>query len=447
MRRDRAWERWFLAQDLLVVLASVALAKVLREALVPRLTLLQASVPLGTYVHLLLVFVPTWVWGADRYGLQRLRVVVGPHLPLMRALLMTQAWGLLALAAILVLAQAPLNRSLIALFVVLSTLLLAALKYAQRAWARRTRGQLVTLALGLAPSERLDEFVRLGSRSLERIESLDVERLRARLRQGGVDEIVVLETVDRERFRPLVAMGHEAGLPVLVATETLDLDLPLPHAEAIGRALWLVFERGTPDRPALLFKHLLDRLASAVLLLLLWPLLLLVALLEKLTSPGPVLFVQDRGGLNGRPFRMLKFRTMRPGAETERDSLLGRNEMDGPVFKITDDPRVTPLGRFLRRWSLDEWPQLVNVLLGQMSMVGPRPLPIVETAELSGAHRRRLSMKPGLTCLWQVSGRNEVRFEDWMTLDLRYVDGWSLGLDLVILLRTLPALLSRRGAH
>jgi lipopolysaccharide/colanic/teichoic acid biosynthesis glycosyltransferase len=124
-----------------------------------------------------------------------------------------------------------------------------------------------------------------------------------------------------------------------------------------------------------------------------------------------------------------------------------QNEMDGPVFKIAADPRVTPLGRVLRRWSLDEWPQLVNVLLGQMSLVGPRPLPIIETRELTGAHRRRLSMKPGLTCLWQISGRNEVRFEDWMTLDLRYVDGWSLGLDAVILLRTIPALLSRRGAH
>jgi exopolysaccharide biosynthesis polyprenyl glycosylphosphotransferase len=447
MRRDRAWERWFLAQDLVVVLAAVVLAKVLREALVPHLTLLQASVPLGTYVHLLLVFIPTWGWGADRYGLQRLRIVVGAHIPLMRALLLTQGFGLLALMAILVLAQAPLNRSLIALFVALSTLLLAALKYAQRAWVRRTRGRIVTLALGTAPSERLEEFIRLGNRSLERIESLAAERLRTRLRQGGVDEIVVLEAVDRERFRPLVTIGHEAGLPVLVATETFDLDLPLPHTEAIGRTLWLAFERGFPDRPSLLFKNLLDRVASALALLLLWPLLLLIAVLVKLTSPGPALFVQPRGGLNGRPFRMLKFRTMRVGAEAEREGLLGRNEMDGPVFKLAEDPRVTQIGGFLRRWSLDEWPQLVNVLLGQMSLVGPRPLPIVETTELSGAHRRRLSMKPGLTCLWQVSGRNEVRFEDWMTLDLRYVDGWSLGLDFVILLRTLPALLSRRGAR
>ncbi len=446
MRRDRAWERRFLALDLAVVLASVALAKLLREALVTRISLLQASVPLGTYVHLLLVFIPIWVWGADRYGLQRLRVVVGAHIPLMRALLMTQAWGLLALAAILVLAQAPLNRSLIALFLVLSTLLLAALKYAERSWARRSRGQLVTLALGSTPSERLDEFVRLGTRSVERIDALDPERLRDRLRQGGVDEIVVLETVDPERFRPLVAIGHEAGLPVLVATETLDLDLPLPHAEAIGRTLWLAFERGFPDRPALLLKHLLDRVASVLLLLVLWPLLLLIAILVRLSSPGPALFVQQRGGLNGRPFKMLKFRTMRLGAEAERRRLLERNEMDGPVFKISDDPRVTGLGRFLRRWSLDEWPQLINVFLGQMSLVGPRPLPIVETTGLVGAHRRRLSMKPGLTCLWQVSGRNEVRFEDWMTLDLRYVDAWSLGLDFVILLRTLPALLSRRGA-
>ena len=160
-----------------------------------------------------------------------------------------------------------------------------------------------------------------------------------------------------------------------------------------------------------------------------------------------MLFVQHRGGLYGHPFPMLKFRTMRAGAEQERAALDEPNEMDGPVFKMRDDPRVTPLGRILRRTSLDELPQLFNVLAGQMSIVGPRPLPVDETAALTGRHRRRLSIRPGLTCLWQVSGRSDLTFAEWMALDLEYVDRWTLWLDLAILLRTIPAIVSRRGAR
>jgi lipopolysaccharide/colanic/teichoic acid biosynthesis glycosyltransferase len=175
--------------------------------------------------------------------------------------------------------------------------------------------------------------------------------------------------------------------------------------------------------------------------------MLVIAFLVRVTSRGPALFIQPRGGQNGRPFPMLKFRTMLEGAEADRDRLLGANEMDGPVFKLTDDPRVTGLGRILRRTSLDELPQLLNVLAGQMSIVGPRPLPLVETRELTGSDRRRLSMRPGLTCLWQVSGRNDLTFREWMALDLQYVDNWSLTVDLAILVRTIPALLSGRGAR
>jgi len=215
----------------------------------------------------------------------------------------------------------------------------------------------------------------------------------------------------------------------------------------VGPTLYLTYRTHEPELPSRFVKALIDRAAGLVMLLTTLPLMLLIALALKLTSRGPILFVQERGGLHGRPFRMLKFRTMRPGAEAERSALLAANEMDGPVFKIADDPRVTRLGRFLRRTSMDELPQLVNVIRGDMSLVGPRPLPVVETRELTGVHRRRLSMRPGITCLWQISGRNELGFQEWMALDLQYVDHWSLGLDLAILLRTLPALVSRRGAR
>ena len=174
---------------------------------------------------------------------------------------------------------------------------------------------------------------------------------------------------------------------------------------------------------------------------------LLIAVGIKLTSPGPILFRQGRSGLNGRPFTMLKFRSMVTNAEQRKAELAALNEMEGPVFKVTNDPRVTRIGRFLRRWSIDEWPQMVNVLRGDMSLVGPRPLPVDEVLRFDDfADRRRLSVKPGLTCLWQVNGRNDVPFDDWMTLDLQYIDRWSLLLDLRILLRTVPAVLRGQGA-
>jgi lipopolysaccharide/colanic/teichoic acid biosynthesis glycosyltransferase len=177
-------------------------------------------------------------------------------------------------------------------------------------------------------------------------------------------------------------------------------------------------------------------------------LMAIIALLIKLTSPGPVMFCQPRSGLNGKPFTIYKFRTMVTNAEQFKHELAAMNEMSGPVFKITNDPRVTPVGKWLRKFSLDELPQLFNILRGEMSLVGPRPLPVDEVRRFNDlAHRRRLSVKPGLTCLWQISGRNQISdFKEWVRLDLEYIDHWSLWLDLKILLRTIPAVLIGIGA-
>jgi exopolysaccharide biosynthesis polyprenyl glycosylphosphotransferase len=196
------------------------------------------------------------------------------------------------------------------------------------------------------------------------------------------------------------------------------------------------------------FKQIIDFVGGFVMLVLLSWLLAIVALLIKLTSPGPVLFRQQRSGLNGRPFTIYKFRTMVTDAEQRKAELAAMNEMTGPVFKMTLDPRVTPIGRILRKFSLDEFPQLFNVARGEMSLVGPRPLPVDEVKRFNDlAHRRRLSVKPGLTCLWQISGRNTVKdFKDWVRLDLEYIDNWSLWLDLKILWRTVPIVLTGAGA-
>jgi exopolysaccharide biosynthesis polyprenyl glycosylphosphotransferase len=190
-----------------------------------------------------------------------------------------------------------------------------------------------------------------------------------------------------------------------------------------------------------------DIAGSAIALVVSSPVMLIIAVLVKLTSRGPAIYRQVRCGLYGRRFVLYKFRSMCEGAEDVLWEIKHLNEMDGPVFKMRNDPRVTPFGRILRKSSLDEWPQFWNVLKGDMSLVGPRaPLP-EEVKEYSRWQRRRLSVKPGITCLWQVSGRNEIDFQEWMKLDLFYIDNWSLLLDLKILLRTLPVVLMGKGSR
>ena len=204
----------------------------------------------------------------------------------------------------------------------------------------------------------------------------------------------------------------------------------------------------TPDNEYLLFlKRTVDFLGALILLVLVSPLMFLVALLVKATSRGPMIFRQTRCGLGGRYFTLYKFRSMVEGAESKRSELEGLNELDGPVFKVSNDPRCTPLGRALRKLSIDELPQLVNILKGDMSFVGPRPPLPEEVAKYQRWQRRRLRMRPGLTCLWILEGRSNLNFERWMQLDLEYIDNWSVFLDLKILLKTIPIVLSTRGAH
>lgn len=203
----------------------------------------------------------------------------------------------------------------------------------------------------------------------------------------------------------------------------------------------------SPDDGRLVVKRGLDLGLGGLALVAAAPILAMAVLAIKLTSPGPLLFAQERYGLNKRRFMMYKLRTMVAGAEAQQALLETQNEASGPVFKIRDDPRITPVGRLLRRLSIDELPQLVNVLRGEMSLVGPRPLPMRDVALFSEpALMRRFSVYPGVTGLWQVSGRSEVAFDDWIKLDLQYIDEWSLGLDLRILARTVPAVLNGRGA-
>ena len=264
-----------------------------------------------------------------------------------------------------------------------------------------------------------------------------------------VDEIYLLppsgpleQTLDL--IRQCESMGISVHLRLAPFEKTISR---LELVEAAGGD-YLRFTTAPRSGAGLAAKRMLDVVGAFLLLVLLSPLLLVTALLVRLTSRGPAIFRQERAGMNGRTFTLYKFRTMVEGAEKDRAQLEGQNEMDGPVFKIKSDPRITGLGKVLRKSSIDELPQLWNVVKGDMSLVGPRPLPTYEVEKFEPWQRRRMSMRPGITCLWQVMGRNRVTsFAEWMRLDLEYVDRWSLALDLNILLKTVPAVLGARGAY
>jgi exopolysaccharide biosynthesis polyprenyl glycosylphosphotransferase len=266
----------------------------------------------------------------------------------------------------------------------------------------------------------------------------------------AVDEVVVALPLRQRRdlVEKIVAVCEEQGILVRVRTDLFNLRVARPLVEDIDGIPVVTIRSGPEEGWQLIVKRAIDILGSASLLILLLPFLLLVALLIKLDSPGPVLFRQERFGLNRRRFKVLKFRTMVRGADKHQAKLEELNEAEGPVFKIRNDPRVTALGRFLRQFSIDELPQLINVLRGEMSLVGPRPLPMRDVKLIDTQwHKRRFSVKPGLTCLWQVNGRSDVTFENWVKMDLEYIDTWSLGLDFKILLKTIPAVLRGSGAY
>lgn len=279
--------------------------------------------------------------------------------------------------------------------------------------------------------------------------AITAEAFTALLHRHAVNVVIVsLAGVEHHRLGPLLDTCEHEGVEVLVRPGLFQSAPYRVSLEPLAGEPMLCLRAQSADPWALATKQVLDYVLAAALLLPALPLIALAGLAVRLSSPGPVLFRQTRAGLNGRPFVIYKLRTMRAGAEAEQTELAGRNELRGPAFKLRDDPRLTAVGRFLRRHSLDELPQLWNVLRGEMSLVGPRPLPLEEVTRIADrAQRRRLSVKPGITGLWQVSGRNNLAdFADWVRLDLAYIDQWSLWLDLKILLATLPVALLGRGS-
>ena len=282
------------------------------------------------------------------------------------------------------------------------------------------------------------------------LETRPIAELIEAMHRHSVNRVILAgANSNMNRLQQAIAACETEGVEAWMVADFIKTAIAKPTFDALGSMPMLVF-RTTPSLSwALLVKGFIDRVGAFGLVILTSPLFLLAFLGIKLTMPGPVIFCQQRSGKNGRPFTMYKFRSMTTDAEMRRAELTALNEMQGPVFKVCDDPRVTPLGRWLRKTSIDELPQLINVLAGDMSLVGPRPLPLYEVENFENtAQRRRLSVKPGLTCLWQISGRNKVTsFEEWVELDLQYIDNWSVWLDIRILFKTIPAVLFGSGAR
>jgi len=250
------------------------------------------------------------------------------------------------------------------------------------------------------------------------------------------------------RIEEAIGACEIEGVPAWLVADFIHTSISKPDFDAFAGRPMLVFRSAPEVSWALLLKGIIDRVGALFGLIIFAVPMAIAAVIIRMTSKGPVIFRQHRAGKYGKPFVMYKFRSMSDDAEMRRAELEPFNQMHGPVFKVERDPRITPFGRWLRRTSFDEVPQLVNVLMGDMSLVGPRPLPLYEVEKFENtAQRRRLSVKPGLTCLWQISGRNQVRdFRDWVKLDLDYIDRWSLALDFEILLRTIPAVILGFGA-
>ncbi len=269
------------------------------------------------------------------------------------------------------------------------------------------------------------------------------------LRRNVVDEVAIyLPFGSFYRHSSEVAgLCQQHGITMRFNSDIFGLKTSRWRAEEFDGDQYITTYTGVNELAPRIAKRVFDLVIAALALLIFSPLLIAAAIAIKLTSPGPIFFLQERIGLNKRRFKIFKFRTMVPNAEKLMPVLEQQNEVTGPVFKIKNDPRITPIGKFLRRSSIDELPQLLNVLIGDMSLVGPRPLPVRDYEGFNEDwQRRRFSVKPGITCLWQVNGRSAISFDQWMLLDLQYMDEWSLWLDLKILAKTVPAVFKGAGA-
>ncbi|MBN3038427.1 MAG: sugar transferase [Candidatus Omnitrophica bacterium] len=439
--------------------------------LIPSIKVMSSPVSFQLYLIVLIVCVPLWVLMLSFNGLYR---------PFRTRNFLEITWEIIKAAFFSILAFGSLafvfkiqfvSRVFFIIFMVLCTGLLILEKWTLVSASRylRKKGYNFRSILVVGTGPRAKRFVRMvqghGEWGLRITGLIDDEpdkvgkdffgikvigvlaNVPKILRENVIDEVVfVVPRMWLDRIQETIAACETQGVRTSVAADLFELKVARAQQTDLNGFPLLSFETTFGQEWQLLAKRTFDLFSSFMGLLFLSPLLVLTGILVKITSRGPVLFKQKRLGVNGRIFTLFKFRTMYSDAEKELSKLEHLNEMDGPVFKIKSDPRITPLGKFLRRSSIDELPQLFNVLLGQMSIVGPRPPLPSEVNRYEHWQARRLSLRPGLTCLWQVNGRNKISFEQWVELDLKYIDNWSLWLDFKILMKTIPVVMLGVGA-
>jgi exopolysaccharide biosynthesis polyprenyl glycosylphosphotransferase len=467
-KRRAMWVLRLMVADGGVLLGAFLAAYALRVLL--NRPLARDAGPLSHYLWLLGLILPVWLVLLASLGGYGLGWTTRSRAWLVARV---SGIGLLLLTAALFFAQeSDVNRSILLLFTGVSAVGLWVERTLVLAWLRRQRGERWShVAIVVGTDERAARLIA----SLRRYPEagwlvrgcLTVDPAEAVRSVGGVPVIGTLQdlpdlleedVVVDEVFFAVPADRLDRLTDALEACENLGVDARVlvdlyrpAYAHSYVEELFaLPFYGVSPTltrQGALAVKRAVDIVGAVLLLVLTMPLLVAVSLLIRVTSRGPIIFRQVRSGFHGRAFGMYKLRTMVADAEQRRSEVLHLNEMDGPVFKAIDDPRRTRLGRLMRRYSVDELPQLVNVIKGEMSLVGPRPLPLYEASRIKGVQRRRLSMRPGLSGLWQTRGRSAVDFDEWMRMDLEYVDRWSLALDLRILLVTIPVVLRGTGAR
>jgi exopolysaccharide biosynthesis polyprenyl glycosylphosphotransferase len=428
--------------------------------------------PLERYTWLLIVIIPAWIILLkifNAYRFDRTVPIIDELLAVGKAAVLG---GFLVGTIAFAMKAGYLSRVFILSFIVFNFIFLGAERYLIRVVSSQVRNRgynsrnvVIVGSGGTARdiAERINSYQAWGLRLVgfvladERAEQPASGDLHILGKLPDLEGIVQSEMVDEvifavsgkklEDLEDTLLMLEERGINARIVANIFPHVIAKMRVEELETIPLLTFSTAPSNTVALSVKRIFDVIISFGIIVLSSPVMLVIAMAIKATSNGPILFKQKRLGLHGRTFTLYKFRSMYNDAETRRKDLEKYNEMGGPVFKMKDDPRITPLGRYMRRMSVDELPQLWNVVKGNMSLVGPRPPVPEEVEKYQRWQRRRLSMRPGITCLWQISGRNEIRdFNEWVKLDLQYIDTWSLALDLKILLKTIPTVLFQKGA-
>ncbi|MCK4328939.1 exopolysaccharide biosynthesis polyprenyl glycosylphosphotransferase [candidate division WOR-3 bacterium] len=432
--------------DIIFTVVAFYLAYLLRAFVIP----LPENAPFEfvSISWLLFIIIPVWfvLLSNENAYITIERKPRDTYLPVIRAVFFGT---LILLAAIFIMKAITQSRLFVILFATLDTILLLSL----RIWifpafaSRESKGVLI-----LGSKEDRDfvkVFLSYSPFKFHIKEFRDDTKHFNKLISDWMDWVIIASTPEKfSRYENVVQSCREMGIPVSYAINEKHTFMRTRFDIESYNGLSILTLSTAPEVSIfLIVKYALDSLISLLLLLLLFPLLTIISFFIKLESKGPIIFKQTRCGLNGKIFNLYKFRTMVEKADEIKDNYLDLNVMDRVVFKMKDDPRITRVGKLLRRLSFDELPQLINCIKGDMSLVGPRPPILEEVHNYTLQERRRLSMKPGLTCLWQISGRNEIDFDRWMELDLEYIDNWSPLLDVKLLLFTIPAIISGRGAY